>query len=287
VSDKVVAGANLIGSKENPNEVWLVVGRISNLGLEVIDVKKTGSHILAKDLSQYKTLSALGVDSPLSFPAAFLDFLACKKLKKNYQSWQEAIEELVFIPPDELAALAKEFGKEPKRITDTTDGATANSPLKRANPNMLHITHHSIRTLASLDPKRFFALPFQNAIPFGCSIIEVQPKDTLKALGVQPAAATSKDKVDETLLEAQRDKLVQNLIKAKERKAITMKDLPGLVIQKNFLHNFRHSDHAIDALINCYTTAMYTANRTHFDDPFAADALEVLLEGWIYRAKIQ
>lgn len=285
MSDKVVAGADFTGTKENPNETWLVVGRVSNLGLEILDVKKTGSHMLGKDLAAHKTLSALGVDCPLSLPAAFLDFLAAKKLKKNYQSWQEVVEELVFLPFDEFSAIAKEFGKEPKRITDTMSNNGSNSPLKRANPPMLHRTYHGMRTLASLDPARFFVLPFQDAIPFGCAILEVQPKETLKYLGIQDVSYANKEKQNGNQEEEHREKLVQNLMKMKERKALSLKDIPALIIQKNFMHNFLHSDHAVDALISCYTTAMFSHAPTHFDDPFSADSLEVLLEGWVYRAK--
>lgn len=283
--DKVVAGVDFSSSKENPNETWLVVGRLSNLGFEILEVKKTGSHVLSKDLDAHKTLSALGVDCPFSLPVAFLDFLASKKIKKSYQSWQEVVEELVFIPFEEFAALAKEFGKEPKRVTDTVGGAALNSPMKRANPAMLHLTYHGMGTLASLDPKRYFILPFQDAIPFGCAVIEVQPKETLKYLGITDVSYVSKDKHDENEAEAHRDKLVQNLMKVKERKALTLKEIPALIIQKSFLHNFRHSDRAINALVSCYTTAMYSAVPEHFDDPFSADSLEVLLEGWVYRAK--
>ncbi len=283
--DKIVAGADLTGSKDNPNEAWLVVGRFSNLGFELVEVKKTSSHALNKDLAEHKTLSAIGIDCPFSLPAAFLDFLATKKTKKSYQSWQEVVEELVFIPFDEFTALAKEFGKEAKRITDTAGGASGLSPLKRANPAMLHLTYHGMRTLASLDPSRFFVLPFQNAIPFGCAVLEVQPRETLKYLGITDAVFVTKEKHDENLVEAHREKLVQNLLKVKERKALTLKEIPALIIQKSFLHNFRHSDRAIDALISCYTTAIFSFAPTHFDDPFSSDALEVLLEGWVYRAK--
>lgn len=283
--DKVVAGVDFTGTKENPGETWLVVGRISNLGLELLEVKKSSSHALNQDLAPFKTLSALGVDCPLSLPAAFLSFLARKKTKKDYQSWQEVVEELVFTPFDEFSAIAKEFGKEAKRITDTAGGASSLSPLKRANPPLLHRTYHGMRTLASLDPARFFVLPFQDAIPFGCSIFEVQPKETLKYLGINEVSYVAKEKQDETVAENNRERLVQNLIKAREKKALTMKDFPALVVQKNFMHNFRHNDRAVDALISCYTTAMFTAAPAHFDDPFNSDAIEVLLEGWVYRAK--
>lgn len=289
MSDKVVAGADLTGNKENPNEAWLVVGRISNLGLEILDVKKTGSHLLAKDLAAHKTLDYLGVNCPLSLPTPFLEYLAQKKLKKNYETWQEIVEELVFTPWEEFLGLAKEFSKEPKRVTDTAAGAAGMSPMRRANPPLLHMTHHGIRVMASLYPKRFFVLPFQDPIPFGCAVMEVQPRDTAKFLQLQDinygAKDSGKDKSGLSPEEAQREKIVHNLMKIKERKALTYKDFPTLIVQKNFMHNFLHNDKAVDALITCYTSAVYASAPAHFDDPFSADALEVLLEGWTYRLK--
>lgn len=285
MSDKVVAGADFNGSKENPNETWIVVGRLSNLGLEIFEVKKTGSHVLAKDLAAHKTLSALGIDCPFSLPADFLEFLACEKTKKPFDSWQEVVEDLVFTPFEDFGALAKKFGKETKRITDKTTGALAVSPLKRSNPPMQHLTYHGMRTLASLDPARFFVLPFQDAIPFGCAVMEVSTQDTLKYLGFKDIGYQSKERGDETQAEVAREKLVSDLIRLKERKALTFKDFPALIVQKQFMHNFVKSHHAVDALIACYTVAMFSAAPTHFDDAYSADAMEVLLEGWIYRPK--
>lgn len=150
---------------------------------------------------------------------------------------------------------------------------------------MLHLTYHGMRVLASLDPARHFVMPFQNSIPFGCAVLEVQPKDTIKYLGLTHIEYRSKEKGDEKLAEAQREKMVLSLMKVKERKALTFKDLPPLIVQKNFMHNFVHNEHAVDALISCYTTAMFVHAPEHFDDPLASDALEVLLEGWTYRVK--
>lgn len=77
--------------------------------------------------------------------------------------------------------------------------------------------------------------PFQDAIPFGVGVMEVQPSDTFKYLGLQHIDYKSKPKVDEaSLVEAQREKVIQNLINIKERKALTFKDFPPLVIQKAF-----------------------------------------------------
>ena len=206
----------------------------------------------------HKTLSALGIDCPFSLPAAFLEFMACKKVKKSYDSWQEVVEELVFLPFEEFTALAKEYGKETKRLTDTADGTAVSSPLKRTNPSMQQMTYHGMRVLASLDPSRFFVLPFQDPIPFGCAVLEVYPRDTLKYLGLRDSGYQSKEKVDDTQAEILREKIVQDLIKLKERKALTFKDYPPLVVQKHFMHHFLKSDHAVDALIACYTTAMFS-----------------------------
>jgi len=282
VIDKILAGADLSGSKENPNETWLVTARLSNTGLEVFEVKKTFSHLLGKDLSGHKTLARLGINCPFSLPADFLEFLARKKIKKTYDSWQQVVEELVFIPYDEFSSLAKEYGKETKRVTDTIGGTALLSPLKRANPPMQQFTYHGMRVLASLDPSRFFVLPFQDAIPFGCAVMEVFPQATLKHLGLRDNGYQAKEKGDDAQAETLREKIVQDLLTIKEKKAITCKDYPTLVIQKGLIHNFIKSHHALDALIACYTTAMFAAAPAHFADPFDADSLEVLLEGWIY-----
>src|SRR5208283_5039516 len=117
-----------------------------------------------------------------------------------------------------------------KRITDTANGSTVQSPLKRSNPPMQQLTYHGMRVLASLDPSRFFVLPFQDAIPFGCAVMEVFPRDTLKYLGLKDSGYQSTEKGDETKAEALREKIVQDLMKIKESKALTFKDYPPLII---------------------------------------------------------
>lgn len=276
--DKVLAGADLIPTKENPSECWLVVGRMSTVGFELIEVKKTATHLLAKDLAVHKTLDMLAINTPLGLPITFINYLAGKKLKKSYDAWGDLLADLAFMPYDELVGYVREFGKDHKRKTDIKL-----SSLKRANPPLLQYMLHSIKILATLDPARFFVLPFQDKIPFGCAVFEVDTAAVDEYLHLHDTDYVARDKQDAGHAEARREKVVHNLIKLKERKALTFKDLPTLVIQKHFMHNFLHSDKAIDALICAYSAAVITTSPERFDDPFSSDAIEVLLEGWTYR----
>ncbi len=54
-------------------------------------------------------------------------------------------------------------------------------------------------------------------------------------------------------------------------------------MNKNMHASVINSDHALDAVIACYTTAIFAHSKEMFVDPFSLNDLDVLLEGWIYR----
>jgi hypothetical protein len=282
MSEKIVAGVDFSGAKEVPNQTWLAVGKLGGLGLEIIDLRQVGSHALAREVSALSSLSALGIDCPFSLPEPFLEFMATKTLRKEHQSWQEVAEQLAFMSFDNFVEMVKEFKKEPKRFADTVHSATTQSPLHRGNPSMVQMTFHGIRLLSALDPKRFFVLPFQEPIDFGCPVIEVFPRQMLAYFALAETGYKGQDKKGETKLTGARKALLDALIKVRDRKGVTYQDCPRLTVPKKFEHDAVSTDNALDAIIACYATALFVAAPQLFADPLASDRLEVLLEGWIY-----
>jgi predicted nuclease with RNAse H fold len=281
MTDRLVAGVDFSGAKTVPNDTWLTVARVGNLGVEVTEVKHVGSHALAKELTAAH-LAAVGIDCPFSLPASFIDFVAAKKLKSSYQSWQEIAQELVFIPFEEFEGMVKEFKKEPKRFCDTAIDAPAISPLHRGGPSMVQMTFAGMRLLAMLDPQKFFVLPFQDSIPFGCAVIEVYPRAMLKALALPDTGYKSQDKKDAEKMNKARATILDGMVNLREKKGITYSKYPRLSVPAKFRKAFTESDHALDSLIACYCTAVFIAEPSLFRDPLEADNLDVLLEGWIY-----
>ena len=142
--EKLIAGVDFSGSKDVPNETWMAIGRLGNLGLEIFEVKKVGSHALTKELASHPTLSAVGIDCPFSVPVSFQEFLAQRAPRKDFQSWQEMAMHVVTMPQEEFMTAAKDFKKEPKRFTDTITKAPAQSPLHRGYPSMIQMTWHGM-----------------------------------------------------------------------------------------------------------------------------------------------
>lgn len=287
MSEKLLAGVDFSGAKTDPNPTWLAVGRLGNLGLEVMDLKQVGSSALAAQLMKHDNLDAVGIDCPFSLPSDFLSYLAAKKLRPDYQSWQEVAEELVFMSFDDFVEAAKAFKKEPKRFTDSAVASPALSPLHRGNPSMVQMTFHGIRLLAALDPKRFFVLPFQKSIDFGCSVLEVYPRETLRYLTLPNTGYKSKDKKEAEASTEVRRKIIQGLVDLRDKKGLTYKDCPRLTISKGIERLCEGSDHALDAVVALYATALFVSAPQLFDDPLNADNLDVLLEGWIYTPRIK
>jgi hypothetical protein len=207
-------------------------------------------------------------------------FLSKEMEQSEFQNWQAMAEQIVFMPFEKFQELAKSFKKEAKRVTDKMSCAQALSPLHRGNPSMIQMTYHGIRMLATLDPKRFYVLPFQEIIDKGCAVIEVYPRATLKSLGLPDTGYKSKEKKDRDKMQSARHKILQGLLNAHTNDKY--KEFPKLIINSKLEHQVVDSDHALDSLLACYATAIWLDEPAHCTDPFSADEADVLLEGWIY-----
>lgn len=285
MSDLQVAGVDFSGAKTSPNNTWMTIARVGNLGVEVSDVRHVGSHALAKEIAS-TSLNAVGIDCPFSLPTEFIDFLAIKKLKASYQSWQELAQELVFMPFEEFEEVVKEFKKEPKRYCDQKAAVQAISPLHRGNPSMIQMTFQGMRLLAMLDPAKFFVMPFQSEIKGGIAVLEVYPRAILKVLALADTGYKSQEKKDQDRVKSLRGEIFDGLVNLREKKGITFQKFPRLTVPAKFRHGFIESDHALDSLIACYATAAYATDRNLFVDALEADNMDVLLEGWIYTPRL-
>lgn len=278
-SERVIAGADCSGSKDVPNETWLAVGTLTGSGLEITRLAKIGMHALAVEVSKIEALHSAGFDFPFSLPREFLDFLSEKAGREQFQEWQQVVEHLVFMSQEQFQELVLQFKKEPKRFTDKEATVQGLSPLHRGYPSMVQMTWHGMRALASLNPERFAILPFQDMHESRCSVLEVYPRATLKCLGLPDTGYKSREKKDKDKMQSVRHKMLQGLISSRER---LKNDIPRLVLPQKFEHFVVDSDHALDALLACYATAMFANNASFFADPLQSESVDVLIEGWIY-----
>ncbi len=279
MSAQLIGGVDYSGSKEVPNDTWLATGRLDGLGLEISRLSKVGSHRLAAELAMLPELAAVGLDFPFSLPADFVRFCAQKNETKEFQSWQEVVEFLIFKSFDDFAALTKEFQKESKRLTDCKFRGMAQSPIHRTNSAM---TYQGMRFLASLDPKKFSVLPFHDKQPGRCIVLEVFPRATLWCCGLPDTGYKSKEKKDIEKMQQIRRDLLNKLLGLRDRKEEYWRAVPRLSIDKKLQHLAVESDDALDAVIACYATAMWMASPQLFEDPYDCDSEDMLLEGWLY-----
>jgi hypothetical protein len=279
MAETFVAGADFSGAKNVPNDTWLAVGNLTNLGLEIISLTNCGAHKLALELKSIHNLVAAGLDFPFSLPYEFLNFLSEKISRGNFQSWQEVAEVLAFMPFDKFLELVTEFKEEPKRIADKATNRAGVSPLHRANPSMVQMTYQGIRMLTSLDPKKFYVIPFQDEIPFGCAVMEAYPRETLFSLGLPDTGYKGKDasKSLET-----RKLILKGLVSLRDKGAAGVEHCPRISMNKNIEKVAIETDHALDAVIACYSVAIWKVAPQLFKDPYSSDDSNVLLEGWIY-----
>lgn len=274
-----IAGADCSGSKELPNETWLAVGTLTGAGLELTRLSKIGTHALSAEIGKLASLHSVGFDFPFSLPRDFLDYLADKAERPKFQEWQEVVEHLVFMPLEQFQDYVHLFRKESKRFTDKSATVQGLSPLHRANPSMVQMTWHGMRTLASMNPEKFAVQPFQDAVEGRCTVLEVYPRATLKCLGLPDTGYKVKDKKEKDKMQSVRHHLLQGLLSSRER---VKHGIPKLFIPQKFEHFIVDSDNAFDAVVACYATAMHANDASLFADPLEGDNVDVLIEGWIY-----
>ncbi len=277
----LVAGVDFSGAKTIPNDTWLVVGELGSLGLNILSVKNTGSHGLAAELDSIADLRACGMDFPFSFPIEFLRFLARKLGVDEFEEWQQVAEKLVFMGYDTFKALVDEYEIEPKRFTDKLATRQAKSPLHQVNPSMVPMTFYGMRLLATLNPKKYFVLPFQDERGDGCAMIEVYPREILWLLDLPDRGYKGNDKKTREKAQILRRDIVNGLLNLRDKGA-KFSDCPRLGINNTLKGQIIASEHAVDALAACYAAALYFTQPKFFTDPLEPDNLSVLLEGWIY-----
>ena len=274
-----VAGADFSGAKTIPNDTWLAVGHLTSVGLEITSLSHCGAHKLALELNATRGLVAVGLDFPFSLPHEFLTYMTEQIRRDPFEDWQEIAETLAFMSFDQFLKLAQDFKVEPKRTADKAVTKPAISPLHRGNPSMVQMTFHGIRMLTTLNQKEFFVIPFQNAIPFGCAVMETYPREILYSLGMPDTGYKSKD--SEKSLETRKE-IVKQLSKIRNKKIAGIEKCPQITWGKFTEKQMTENDHALDAVISCYSAALWHTSKEFFKDPYASNDDNVLLEGWIY-----
>jgi hypothetical protein len=141
---------------------------------------------------------------------------------------------------------------------------------------MVQMTFHGIRLLATLDPSRFFVLPFQDVIENACAVLEVYPRETLFCLSLPDTGYKGTGEKPGK----KRAEIVNGLLNLRDLGC--HKDCPRISFNKNIERQMLENDHALDAVLACYATATWKTAPQLYKDPFDADDLNVLLEGWIY-----
>jgi predicted nuclease with RNAse H fold len=279
MQESIIAGADYSGAKTVPNETWLAIGTLSPLGLEITSLKQCGSHKLAMELNSAKELTAVGLDFPFSLPAEFLEHLAKRLQYDSFQSWQSIVEKIAIMPFEQFLELITEFRLEPKRLADKALNRSAISPLHRGNPSMVQMTYQGMKLLASLDPQKFYVLPFQDPLPTGCAVMETYPRETLHVLGLPDSGYKTKDAEKSFMM---RREIVKGLLNIRNGTLVWREQLPHLTFGKLIEKAAEHSDHALDAVVACYAVAIYKTAPQFYKDPFTTEDPNVFLEGWIY-----
>jgi hypothetical protein len=280
--NNLVAGVDLSGSKNAPNEAWLAAGRLANDTFEIIELHKTTTHALSGEMQKLGHLAAVGMNFPFSFPASFIQFCGKRLEGKNFETWQDVVQFIAFLPEKDFRDHLKAFKNEAKRTTDELYKGLVLSPLHEGYPSMLQNTLTGMRMLATLDPKLFTVVPFFDPSEGTCSVLEVVPRATLWCAGVSDHAYKSVELKDQPQVQPARTAVLNEVMNLRENHPLSCKDYPKLGVAKNFQTTAVNTDNALDAIMSAYTMSIWLSKPELFPDPFDSDDENVLLEGWIF-----
>src|SRR5262249_23706022 len=91
----------------------------------------------------------------------------------------------------------------------------------------------------------------------------------------------AKTKKDDEAVQKVRRQIIGGRVELRERKQISIKDFTRLPINHEITHQLVQSDHALDAVIASYITAIFDSAPQVLVDPVSTDNLDEVVEGWI------
>jgi hypothetical protein len=109
--------------------------------------------------------------------------------------------------------------------------------------------------------------------------MESYPREVLYSLGLPDTGYKTKD-AEKSL--AVRKEILKGLNKIREGKLKGRELCPQLSMSGAIERSVIDSDHALDALLACYSVAIWKTAPELFKDPMTTDDPNVFLEGWIY-----
>lgn len=277
---KLYGGIAFTHTNPDFNKIWVAVGCLDSLGIELVALEEIPQHQLGSTLTAFQP-AVIGMSFPFSLPIGFIEFW-CERIHADLpHTWQGVVQMVITTTYERLAALAGEYGQQPPRLTDERFKKILQSPLYTGGPNLLRGTFQGMRILAALNPAKFSILPFDNAAD-RTAVIETTSRPTLHSLGFASAPYRSVAKKEPEKIAQNRHELLTDLISFRERRGRESAILPRLSIHNKFAFALKSSPDAIDSLISMYTSLLWARESNFFDDPFAGDDTRVLLEGWSY-----
>jgi hypothetical protein len=107
-------------------------------------------------------------------------------------------------------------------------------------------------------------------------VIEVSTQETLFLLSLPESGYKGRGAKNAAV----RQSIITGLDKLRD--VSRHKDCPRITFNKNVERTMLENEDALEAVLVCYTTAMFKAAPQLFVEPLSIDDLNVLLEGWIY-----
>lgn len=288
------AGADYSAARQQPNATWLALGKQAggkrgNV-LAIYKLENVGSDRLGEALVGVGGRVCSGLDYPFGWPREFVEYYRSQNSSDIASVSKD--RDAVFGDPanfEDLDALVRAFGREPKTLAGRLISPKAASPLHRINPGLLKMAWQGRQMLRFLRQKGW-AIP-----PFDGPLEDFLQEDRSIAMEVYPAATLCaaglpfrKYKGSSPEARAMREQIITGLTRLHTVKAITAPDGMGveptkLAIPPTIAAAALGSDDALDAVLACYSAFLATL-MPRLCDPklLTEDRLTQQIEGWIY-----
>ncbi|MBS1993019.1 MAG: DUF429 domain-containing protein [Cyanobacteria bacterium SZAS LIN-3] len=303
------AGADYSAARQQPNATWLALGKqaggkrgnvlaiykLENVGSDRLGEALVGlggapDHPQTQESPRQGRPVCAGLDYPFGWPREFVEYYRSQNSSDIASVSKD--RDAVFGDPanfEDLDALVRAFGREPKTLAGRLISPKAASPLHRINPGLLKMAWQGRQMLRFLRQKGWAIPPFdgplEDFLPENRSIaMEVYPAATLCAAGLP----FRKYKGSTPEARTMREQIITGLTRLHTVKAITAPDGMGveptkLAIPPTIAAAALGSDDALDAVLACYSAFLATL-MPRLCDPklLTEDRLTPQIEGWIY-----
>ena len=271
-----IIGIDYSGARDD-RSTWVARGHLTpDNEFELYSAQPARREDVLETLATAPTPVVAAIDFPFGVPHEFANLL---NAGGNIEAMPDVWRTIADMSLDDFIkfrdAFVDRFG-EPKRAGDAAYFPESFSPLHKANPNMLPMTYHGIKTLYECyrySLSRWSVPPLESPTDptDTATLLETMPGAFLNAIGFERSVTKGYKRA--RLAVQRRDFIINNLA---AKSGIALPTLGRVRM------GCRANDDCLDAMVAAVAASAWAQNPARFHHPNADELATAKLEGWIY-----